>query len=145
MPTDRTCNVVVISDKVKIINISNLQETSHVVARRDTALVSCRVKIHDMSNLQETSSILTVEEDEVERLSWSEDGQLLAVVTHSGTIYVYLSQLPIIWSVFNNHVAVLTSLTELTLYSCEQENKVSHHNQGTIPPHTQCSLIFIMS
>jgi len=94
------------------------------------------VKIHDMSNLQETSSILTVEEDEVERLSWSEDGQLLAVVTHSGTIYVYLSQLPIVWSVYNTHVAVLTSLTELTLYSCEQENKVSHYNQGIITAHT---------
>lgn len=62
---------------------------------------------------------MTVEEDEVERLSWSEDGQLLGVVTHSGTIYIYLSQLPIIWSIFNTHAAVLTSLTELTLYSCE--------------------------
>jgi len=107
-----------------------------VAVRHDTDLVSCRVKIHDMSNLQETSSILTVEEDEVERLSWSEDGQLLAVVTHSGTIYVYLSQLPIVWSVYSTHVAVLTSLTELTLYSCEQENKVSHYSRGTITAHT---------
>lgn len=113
-----------------MLNISYLQETSYVTVRHDIALISCRVKIHDMSNLQETSSILTVEEDEVERLSWSEDGQLLAVVTHSGTIYVYLSQLPIVWSVFNTHVAVLTSLTELTVYSCEQENKVRHYNQG---------------
>jgi WD repeat-containing protein 19 len=77
-----------------------------------------------MSNLQETSSVLTVEEDEVERLSWNEDGQLLGVVTHSGSIYVYLSQLPMIWSVFNTHLAVLTSLTELTVYSYEQDNKV---------------------
>lgn len=87
-------------------------------------LFFCRVKIHNMSNLQETSSVLTVEEDEVERLSWSEDGQLLGVVTHSGSIYVYLSQLPMVWSAFNTHLAVLTSLTELTLYSHEQDSKV---------------------
>jgi WD repeat-containing protein 19 len=77
-----------------------------------------------MSDLQETSSILTVEEDEVERVSWNEDGQLLGVVTHSGAVYVYLSQLPLLWSVFSTHLAVLTSLTELTLYSYEQDNKV---------------------
>lgn len=62
---------------------------------------------------------MTVEEDDVEHVSWSEDGQLLGVVTHSGTIYIYISQLPIIWSVFNTHAAVLTSLTELTVCNCE--------------------------
>jgi WD repeat-containing protein 19 len=124
---------VAISTHIKEVGQELFQAKNHRNSLSDIAIctrlgkvASCgdnQVKIHDMSNLQETSSILTVEEDEVERLSWSEDGQLLAVVTHSGTIYVYLSQLPIVWSVYNTHVAVLTSLTELTLYSCEQENK----------------------
>jgi WD40 repeat protein len=109
-----------------------------------TWLVSRRVKIHDMSNLQETSSVLTVEEDDVERLSWSEDGQLLGVVTHSGTIYIYLSQLPIIWSVFNTHVAVLTSLTELTLYSCEVSCCLGVSQYATdLPVSGECTNIFM--
>jgi hypothetical protein len=118
---------------LKIHDIPNKQETStvaqkpHVRVRHDIVPVCCRVKIHDMSNLQETSSVLTIEEDEVERLSWNEDGQLLGVVTHSGSIYVYLSQLPMVWSVYGTHLAVLTSLTEVTLYNYDQ--KVSNYNQ----------------
>jgi hypothetical protein len=101
-----------------------IPQKPQVSMMHDLVLISCRVKIHNMSNLQETSSVLTVEEDEVERLSWNEDGQLLGVVTHSGSIYLYLYQLPMVLSVFNTHLAVLTSLTELTLYSYEQDNKV---------------------
>ncbi|XP_033607097.1 WD repeat-containing protein 19 isoform X3 [Cryptotermes secundus] len=122
---------VAISTHMKEVGQELFQAKNHRNSLNDIAVcsrlgkvASCgdnQVKIHDMSNLQETSSVLTVEEDEVERLSWSEDGQLLGVVTHSGTIYIYLSQLPIIWSVFNTHAAVLTSLTELTLYSCESK------------------------
>lgn len=124
---------VAISTHIKEVGQELFQTKNHRDSLNDIAIcrnlnkvASCgdnQVKIHDMGNLQETSSVLTIEEDEVERVSWSEDGQLLALVTHGGSIYMYLSRLPMVWSVFNTNIAILTSLTELSLYSYEHDSK----------------------
>lgn len=76
------------------------------------------VKIHDMANLQETSSIIVLaQETGLDRIAWSEDGQLLAVCTHQGSVNMYLSQLSTLTAVCGVRIAILSSLTEVSLYN----------------------------
>lgn len=76
------------------------------------------MKIHDLNNLQETSSVLTLaQEAGIDRIEWSNDGQLLAVCTKGGSLNVYVSYMPLITSVCPPRIAVLSSLTEVSLYS----------------------------
>lgn len=71
-----------------------------------------------MTNLQETSSVLVLaQETGLDRIGWSEDGQLLAVCTHQGSINVYLSQLPMLSAVCGPKIAILSSLMEVSLYN----------------------------
>lgn len=71
-----------------------------------------------MSNLQDTVAVHTLEsEGNVEHVAWSEDGQLLAVSTVSGNLTVFLSCLPMLASVCGTKIAVLSSLSEVTLHS----------------------------
>ncbi|XP_048517184.1 WD repeat-containing protein 19 [Dendroctonus ponderosae] len=82
------------------------------------------VKIHDLSNLQETSSVLSLpQESGLERISWSSDGQLLAVITRGGSVNVYISHMQLLSSVCPPRVAILSSLTEVSLYSYSSDNK----------------------
>lgn len=76
------------------------------------------VKIHDLSNLQETSSVLNLsQESGLERISWSTDGQLLAVITRGGSVNVYVSHMQLLSAVCPPRIAILSSLTEISLYS----------------------------
>lgn len=76
------------------------------------------VKIHDLANLQETSSVLTLtQESALERISWSVDGQLLAVSTRGGSLNVYVSHVPLLTAVCPPRIAILSSLTEISLYN----------------------------
>lgn len=78
----------------------------------------CSIKIHDINNLQETSSVLTLgQEPGIDRIDWSNDGQLLAVCTKGGSLNVYVSYMPLLTSVCAPRIAVLSSLTEITLYT----------------------------
>lgn len=54
-------------------------------------------------------------------MSWTDDGQLLAVSTQKGTLHVFLSKLPILGDSFGTRMAFLTSLLEVT---------VSNHVEG---------------
>ncbi|KAK7874235.1 hypothetical protein R5R35_006274 [Gryllus longicercus] len=125
---------VAISTHIKEVGQELFQVKNHRDSLTDIALstklnkvASCgdnMVKIHDMNNLQETSSVLTLDdESSVVHLAWSEDGQLLAVASQTGSVHVYLSQLPLVTSVCGTQIAVLSSLTELTLFSFDLENK----------------------
>lgn len=83
------------------------------------------VKIHDLANLQETSSVLNLaQEAGLERISWSADGQLLAVCTKGGSLNVYVSHMPTLTSVCPPRIALLSSLTEISLYTYSSD-KVS--------------------
>lgn len=76
------------------------------------------VKIHEISNLQETMSVITVSEEiGVERVGWSIDGQLLAVCTRSGSLNVYISHMLALSAVCGPRIAILSSLTEVSLYN----------------------------
>ncbi|XP_066257249.1 WD repeat-containing protein 19 isoform X1 [Euwallacea similis] len=76
------------------------------------------VKIHDLSNLQETSSVINLpQEVGLDSISWSADGQLLAVVTKGGSVNVYVSHMQLLTAVCPPKIAILSSLTEISIYS----------------------------
>ncbi|RZB40660.1 WD repeat-containing protein 19 [Asbolus verrucosus] len=76
------------------------------------------VKIHDLTNLQETSSVLSLtQEAGLDRISWSTDGQLFSVCTRGGSLNVYVSHVPLLTSVCAPRIAILSSLTEISLYN----------------------------
>ena len=83
-------------------------------------VVTCgdnNLKIHSLQNLEETEKVITVSgETGVSQVSWSADGSMLAAVTHSGNVLIYLAQIPKLISVCGNKIAVLASLTEVAVY-----------------------------
>lgn len=84
-----------------------------------------RIKIHEIGKLQETTAVLNVDEGNVlSHISWSEDGRLVAATTSDGGVYLYLEALPMLSSSYNNCVAFLTSLNQVTIHYCNSD-KVS--------------------
>lgn len=73
------------------------------------------VKFHEMSSLQDTPSVITLDA-EAERMDYSADGQLLAVATRGGSVSVFLSKLPMLAAAHSSRVALLSSLTQITVY-----------------------------
>lgn len=59
------------------------------------------------------------------KLDWSEDGQLLAVSTSTGAIHVFLTKLPLLASVFSHRIAYMTSLKEISIYDHLPKLKVN--------------------
>ena len=51
----------------------------------------------------------------LDRISWTDDGQLLAVSTQRGNLHVYLTKLPILGAAYQTRLAFLTSLLEVTI------------------------------
>ena len=61
-------------------------------------------------------AIITIEEERsLADISWSCDGQLLAVSTPRGGLHVYLSRLPMLAAASQTRIAHLTSLLEVTI------------------------------
>lgn len=61
-------------------------------------------------------AIITLEEERsLDRIAWSDDGQLLAVSTPRGSLHVYLARLPMLASITQTRIAHLTSLLEVTI------------------------------
>ncbi|XP_075260010.1 WD repeat-containing protein 19-like isoform X2 [Convolutriloba macropyga] len=98
------------------------------------------VKMHDMSDLRETEQIITVEDEsatslalsggsvrasmakqggggptEVDKVSFTNDGQLVAVSTKAGSLHVFLAKLPSLGEAFGTRIAILSSLLEVTI------------------------------
>lgn len=48
-------------------------------------------------------------------LSWTDDGQLLALSTQRGSLHVFLTKLPILGDACSTRIAYLTSLLEVTV------------------------------
>ena len=75
------------------------------------------IKIHNLQNLEETEKLISVSgETGISTVEWSMDGTMIATVTHSGNVLVYLIQIPKLSSVCGNRIALLTSLTEVTVH-----------------------------
>ena len=51
----------------------------------------------------------------LDKMNWTEDGQLLAVTTTHGAVHAYLTKLPILGDSMETQVAYLTSLREITI------------------------------
>ena len=74
------------------------------------------IKIHDLLDFKEMYAIITLDDERsLDRIQWTDDGQLLAVSTPRGNLHVYLTKLPILGAAYQTRVAYLTSLLEVTL------------------------------
>lgn len=84
------------------------------------------IKIHDLTNLQETSSVITLsQESGVDNVEWSSDGQLLAVCTNSGSLNVFVSNMPTLATVCGTRIAILSSLMEVSVYNYTPDKVLS--------------------
>lgn len=67
------------------------------------------------SDMKEVTSIITLDEERaIDQISWTDDGQLIAVSTPRGNLHVYLTRLPILGDSHNTRIAHLTSLLEVS-------------------------------
>ncbi|XP_061778717.2 WD repeat-containing protein 19 [Nerophis lumbriciformis] len=75
------------------------------------------IKIHDLWDLKYISNVIQLEDETkgLDQLSWTDDGQLLAVSTQKGTLHVFLTKLPILGDSYGTRLAYLTSLLEVTV------------------------------
>ena len=75
------------------------------------------VKIHDLSDLKEMYAIITIDDDQgqLDKMEWTDDGQLLAVSTRAGCVHAYLTKLPVLGDASSVRLAYLTSLLEVTV------------------------------
>lgn len=75
------------------------------------------VKIHDLTEMKEIYAIITLEDagGHLDKISWTDDGQLLAVSTQQGAVHVYLTKLPVLGSANGTRLSYLTSLREVTV------------------------------
>lgn len=73
--------------------------------------------------MQDTLQMITVDDEQViDSLNWSDDGQLLALSGREGNLHVYLTKLPVLGSAYNQKFAYLSSLYEVSIFSAT--NKV---------------------
>lgn len=120
--------LIAISTHVKEVGQELLQTKNHRDCLSDIALnttigkvVSCgdnNLKIHNLRNIEEVEKIITVAgEAAVSKTEWSADGSMIAAVTHSGNVVIYLVEIPRLTSVCGNKIAILSSLSEVFVYS----------------------------
>jgi len=69
-----------------------------------SALLQCvyvvSIRIHDLQDLKQMYAIVTVDDERsLDRIEWTDDGQLMAVSSPRGILHVYLTKLPIIGKV----------------------------------------------
>ncbi|XP_073898544.1 kelch-like protein 5 isoform X6 [Castor canadensis] len=75
------------------------------------------VKIHDLVELKDMYAIINLDDENkgLGILSWTDDGQLLALSTQRGSLHVFLTKLPILGDTCGTRIAYLTSLLEVTV------------------------------
>ncbi|KAI0219650.1 WD repeat-containing protein 19 [Lamellibrachia satsuma] len=95
------------------------------------------VKIHDLSDLKEMHAIVTLDDERsLDRIKWTDDGQLMAVSTSRGSVHVYLTKLPILGAAHATRIAYLTSLLDVTV-----QNMVKQEQQVTVTVDVEPSFI----
>uniref|UniRef100_A0A914URT3 Anaphase-promoting complex subunit 4 WD40 domain-containing protein n=1 Tax=Plectus sambesii TaxID=2011161 RepID=A0A914URT3_9BILA len=90
------------------------------------------VKLRELSQLSDVYAMVEVEDEDkgLDKVALSDDGQLLAIAGNSGSLHVYLTRLPVLGDCWQNKIAVLTSLTEITvLNEVEQEAPISFNTE----------------
>ncbi|EHB16212.1 WD repeat-containing protein 19, partial [Heterocephalus glaber] len=94
--------------------------TSIAVSQTLNKAASCGdncIKIHDLSELRDMYAIVNLDDENkgLGTLSWTDDGQLLALSTERGSLHVFLTKLPILGDSCCTRIAYLTSLLEVTV------------------------------
>ncbi|GIY28504.1 WD repeat-containing protein 19 [Caerostris darwini] len=85
-----------------------------------------KVKTYDIKNLQEMLHMITVDDEQfIDGIQWSDDGQLLALAGGEGNLHVYLTKLPVLGSVCGQKLAHLSSLYEVSIYSARKKDNVT--------------------
>ncbi|XP_004642695.2 WD repeat-containing protein 19 isoform X2 [Octodon degus] len=103
--------------------------TSIAVSQTLNKAASCGdncIKIHDLSELRDLYAIVNLDDENkgLGTLSWTDDGQLLALSTQRGSLHVFLTKLPILGDSCFTRIAYLTSLLEVT---------IANHVEGELP------------
>nr|BAB15550.1 unnamed protein product [Homo sapiens] len=94
--------------------------TSIAVSQTLNKVATCGdncIKIQDLVDLKDMYVILNLDEENkgLGTLSWTDDGQLLALSTQRGSLHVFLTKLPILGDACSTRIAYLTSLLEVTV------------------------------
>lgn len=98
-----------------------------------------------MNDLKDVESILSLEDvnQNLCKLDWSEDGQLLALSTVTGGIHVFLMKLPLLASVNAHRIAFMTSLKEISIYDHLSKTKVFIESFRILNLLVELNLLFI--
>ncbi|CAD5215524.1 unnamed protein product [Bursaphelenchus okinawaensis] len=77
-----------------------------------------QVKVRSVSDCNRLHEILDGNGDgkSVSRVACSTDGSLVAVATETPAVIVYLTKIPLVYATYRNRVALLSSLTEVSIY-----------------------------
>lgn len=88
------------------------QSLNHAASSGDNC-----IKIHDLVDMHDVYAIITIEEErgQLDKLNWSDDGQFLSISTKDGSLYTYLTKLPLVCSSFKTKIAFLSGLKEITV------------------------------
>ncbi|KAG8516530.1 WD repeat-containing protein 19, partial [Galemys pyrenaicus] len=75
------------------------------------------IKIHELSDFKDIYAMVNLDDENkgLGTLSWTDDGQLLALSTQRGSLHVFLTKLPILGDACSTRTAYLTSLLEVTV------------------------------
>ncbi|XP_014256519.1 WD repeat-containing protein 19 [Cimex lectularius] len=93
------------------------------------------VKIHELKNLSDVTAIITLsDESGVDRVGWSDDGQLICVATNTGSAVVYVSRLARLYACHTNVIAILTSLSHITVFLVKEKSIPAVHIWTEVEP-----------
>jgi WD repeat-containing protein 19 len=118
---------IVISTHMEHIGQELFQAKNHRSKLNDVCLsltlnkaASCgdgKVQIHDLSDPTDIYGMIELDDDRglLDRMDWSDDGQLLTISTQVGIVYTYLTKLPVLGASCGTRVCNLTALKEMSI------------------------------
>nr|XP_012609357.1 WD repeat-containing protein 19 isoform X3 [Microcebus murinus] len=118
---------VVISTHVPEVGHEVLQGRNHrdnltgiAVSHTLNKVATCgdnSIKMYDLAELKDVYAIVNLDDENkgLGTMSWTDDGQLLALSTQRGSLHVFLTKLPILGDACSTRIAYLTSLLEVTV------------------------------
>jgi WD repeat-containing protein 19 len=108
---------------VQKIGLSNIQiKLNCREFRLIKLLTNYSLKVCDLNDLNEIETVLTVDDEQaIDWMEWSDDGQMLAMVAPSESIHVYLTKLTILGDSYGTRLAFLSSLLEVTVFNVEED------------------------
>jgi len=84
------------------------------------------IRVHSVANMKVTDSIIPIPDETAggfRAIQWSDNGALIAALSNSGSIYVFLTELTVMGQSCGNKLAYLSSLSEMTLFEPNSDSK----------------------